>query len=91
MFDKYSIYPLGKVWGISERKLVFFRKPLTFDKVLLEPCAIPTEVAKIISKERLTFNTHEEAEDEIDRLYFGEKPISRKIYLNGALRRIEHS
>ena len=96
MFEKYKIVRMDdisrdkRIFGISERRFLFFYRPLVFDKVILEPCALPEEVVSIISRERLVFARREQAEDEIDRLGFGEPAISSMIYLRGSLIRVEH-
>lgn len=79
IFSKYRIrrYVVGNesAWGISERFLLFFYKPLIHWK----------SVNISSSREILLFPTLETAEDELDILYMGGTPVIGRLFENGVL------
>lgn len=71
--------PEGLCWGISKRFLLLPYKPLIHSKVVWVGCESTS------SLEILTFSSEEIAEDEVDRLYFGGQPITKRVWKDGKL------
>lgn len=70
----------GVSWGISERILLFFFTPLKHLKVVWRG-----DVNTLHWRENLTWPTEEEAMDEMDRLYFGEAAVTKRVWKDGKL------
>jgi hypothetical protein len=90
-FPKYKHLPYRTVskpvWAVGKRRLLFFYKPLTHTKVITRTdWVIPYRR----SHEILMFDTPSDVESEIDRLSFGYKPITERIYYNGELKEVKY-
>jgi len=89
MFEKYKIAKyivLGateREWGIDKRFLLFWHRPMTFMKHVLDEHGNSCPGSP--SYEILTFRTKERVRDEIDRLNFGEASLISRTYQNGIL------
>ncbi len=73
----------GVVWVISKRRWLFFRKILTYTKILRGNH--PNTAAVQYEDAILTFPTEETAEDEIDRICFGQDQITKRVWQNGKI------
>ena len=86
MFEKFKIVEWHggeqPEWGISRRICLFWHRPLIHKKYVFRDKE--NRLCKgCPSREILTFRREESAEDELDRLYFGGKPITSRNWKNG--------
>lgn len=84
LFPPYNIIPYyaagQEAWGISKRHFLFLYLPLKHTKTVKYDSGTIGS-----SHEILTFETAEEAEDEIDRLMMGYVPLKEIVWKNNKI------
>lgn len=95
MFEKYKIISYALVskleWGIHKRFMLFWHRPMIHMKyVILYRDNIRLPISDVSSREILTFETREAAEDEIDRLGFDLPPVVSRTYEDGVMIKEEY-